>query len=156
EVPTHLYAKNLCIELGEDYIYNGLALEALLHEPYVDYTFPKARTLGFKFDLTRESEHSSGDVTIHPDIEAHIRAFVRRIKQIAPMVQKVYMESMRNIDIETRLPRPQVNSLVSKIRQSVGDIEFGYLSRPIHVEPLLSAVRRLTHMDGEGGSIESM
>ncbi|KAJ2750257.1 hypothetical protein GGI19_005211 [Coemansia pectinata] len=66
------------------------------------------------------------------------------------------MESMRNIDIETRLPRPQVNSLVSKIRQSVGDIEFGYFSRPIHVEPSLSAVRCLTRMDGEGGSIESM
>ncbi|KAJ2057793.1 hypothetical protein GGI17_005445 [Coemansia sp. S146] len=113
EVSMHLHAKNLRIELGEDYIYNGLAFEALLREPYVDYTFPKARSLRFKFNFKRESAHSSGDVIISPDIGVHILVFVRHIKQIAPMVQKFYMDSTRNI-------------------------------------------RRLTHVDGEGGSIESM
>ncbi|KAJ2750857.1 hypothetical protein GGI19_004854 [Coemansia pectinata] len=156
EVPMHLRAKNLCIELGEDYIHKVPALEALLREPYADYTFPNVRSLSFKFNLTRESEHSSDGVTIHPDIEAHILASVRRIKQIVPMVQRVYMRSTRNVAVETHFPSQQVNSLVAKIRQSVGDIEFGYLSRPIHVEPSLSAVRCLTRMDGEGGSIESM
>ncbi|KAJ1913249.1 hypothetical protein LPJ71_002558 [Coemansia sp. S17] len=144
------------MELGEDYIYNGLALEALLRKPFVDYTFPKARSLSFKFDFTREPEHSSDDVTTPPDIEAHIHAFVRHIKQIAPMLQRVFMMSTRRVGGRTHLPSQQFNSLVAQICQYLGDIEFSIFCRPIHVEPSLSAVCRLAHFDGEGGSIESM
>ncbi|KAJ2029427.1 hypothetical protein H4S03_007419 [Coemansia sp. S3946] len=154
--PTHLYAKTLRIELGEDHIYNGLALKALLRKPYVDYTFPKVRSLCFKFDFARKSEHSADDVTAPQDIGANIRAFVRHIKQIAPMVQKVYIKSTRNISIETRLPSQQFNSLASQICQSICDMEFCYLSRPICMDSSLITIRRLVYMDVNGFEFEPM
>ncbi|KAJ2033264.1 hypothetical protein H4S03_005769 [Coemansia sp. S3946] len=141
---------------GEDHIYNGLALKALLRKPYVDYTFPKARLLCFKFDFTRKSEHFADDVTAPQDIGANIRAFVRHIKQIAPMVQKVYIKSTRNISIETRLPSQQFNSLASQICQSICDMEFIYLSRPICLDSSLITIRRLVYMDVNGFSFEPM
>ncbi|KAJ1925380.1 hypothetical protein GGI09_003947 [Coemansia sp. S100] len=152
----HLYAKILCIELGEDHIYNGLALKALLRKPYVDYTFPKVRSLCFKFDFARKPEHSADNVTAPQDIGANIRAFVRHIKQIAPMVQKVYIKSTRNISIETRLPSKQFNSLASQICQSICDMEFIYLSRPICLDSSLITIRRLVYMDVNGFEFESM
>ncbi|KAJ2751985.1 hypothetical protein GGI19_004123 [Coemansia pectinata] len=143
EFPTDLHAKTLCIELSENDIYNGLTLEALLRKPYVDYTFPKVRTLSFKFGFTRKSEHSSDDETIPLDIEVNIRAFVRRIKLIAPMVQRVNMCSAGGMTSPALLPSQRFNNLLSQICQSIGDIEFSYLSRPILVDPCLNAIRRL-------------
>ncbi|KAJ2252379.1 hypothetical protein GGI13_003316 [Coemansia sp. RSA 455] len=144
------------MELGEDHIYNGLALEALLREPYVDYTFPKARSLGLKLELSRGSDHSADDVIISSDAEAHIHAFVRHIKQIAPMLQKVFIGSTSDTAVGTHLPSQQFDTLVAQICQSLGDIEFSILCRPIHLEPSLSAVCRLVNDNREGGSIESM
>ncbi|KAJ2469089.1 hypothetical protein GGI03_000583 [Coemansia sp. RSA 2337] len=154
--PTHLYAKILRIELGEDHIYNGLALKALLRKPYVDYTFPKVRSMCFKFDFARKSEHFADDVTAPQDIGANIRAFVCHIKQIAPMVQKVYIKSTRNISIETRLSSQQFNSLASQICQSICDMEFIYLSRPICMDSSLITIRRLVYMDVNGFEFEPM
>ncbi|KAJ2039536.1 hypothetical protein H4S04_001007 [Coemansia sp. S16] len=152
----NLHTKKLRLKLSEYYIYNGLALEALLREPYVDFTSPKACSLDLKLDLSRGSDHSAEDIIISSDAEAHIRAFVRHIRQKVPMLQKAYIGSTSDTAIRTHLPSQQFDTLVAQICQSIPDIELRFPSRPIRMDSSLSAIRRLVNDNREGGSIESM
>ncbi|KAJ2694486.1 hypothetical protein H4218_005584 [Coemansia sp. IMI 209128] len=154
KLPMHPHAKTLHIEVGENHIYNGLALGALLRKPYADYTFPKARLLRFKFDSSRGLRQPADGETTLPEIEANITAFAGRIKHMAPMVQKVCLEPTRNHSTHSRIPSQHFDSLVAQICQSVGNVELLYLSRLVRVEPFLSGLCQLEFRDGAGGNAE--
>ncbi|KAJ2878820.1 hypothetical protein H4R27_005632 [Coemansia aciculifera] len=143
--PTHHLAKKLEIELDERTVYSGSALEALSCAPFDGCAFPLVR----KFELTLVVEElDSVDNAVYIDIlraEANIRAFVERIKQLAPIVSEIRVQpkELYPPNINDQL----VGSLASQLFQLVGRIDYDYqvgITTPIWQH--LDTIRNLTHI----------
>ncbi|KAJ2066669.1 hypothetical protein GGI08_001754 [Coemansia sp. S2] len=83
---THGLATNLDINIDEWNIYTGEALRKLTMAPYSGYDFPMARSLRFIFVSYCLDENGRPHSL---DVEHSITAFVRQIKQLAPMVNSI-------------------------------------------------------------------
>ncbi|KAJ2809958.1 hypothetical protein H4S07_002956, partial [Coemansia furcata] len=77
--PTHHLVKELDIELDEEGIYSGNALKKLSRAPYRGCAFPLVRKITFLIIAEKDIKTKSWR------IKTNIDAFVRRIKEIAPI-----------------------------------------------------------------------
>ncbi|KAJ2878442.1 hypothetical protein H4R27_005813, partial [Coemansia aciculifera] len=142
---THHLAKELKVELDERTVYSGRALEVLSRAPYDGCAFPLVR----KFALTLVTEEL-GDVDEDVDIdlsraEASIKAFVERIKLLAPIVSeiRVQLEDLYETELTNRL----VGCLASQLYQLVGRINYDYqIGNTTPVWQHLDTIRNLTHI----------
>ncbi|KAJ2860194.1 hypothetical protein GGH94_005662 [Coemansia aciculifera] len=85
--PTHHLAKTLDIEIDEESIYSGEALKMLSRSPYDGCAFPLVRRVVFL--LVTDDGLKEGKRT-----KTNIVAFVRRIKQMAPNVNDIWVQPM--------------------------------------------------------------
>ncbi|KAJ2062424.1 hypothetical protein GGI17_002426 [Coemansia sp. S146] len=70
-------------------VYRGAALKVLSSESYINCTFPKVRSIKFKFLDPSALEQQVYNAIASPTIESNISAFVQRIKLIAPLANKI-------------------------------------------------------------------
>ncbi|KAJ2055189.1 hypothetical protein GGI17_006717, partial [Coemansia sp. S146] len=142
---THHLAKELKVELDERAIYSGRTLEVLSRAPYDGCAFPLVR----KFTLTlvaEELDDEDESVTIDSSrAEANTRAFVERIKQLAPIVSeiRVQLEDLHLTELTDRL----VGYLASQLYQLVCRINYDYqIGNTTPMWQHLDMIRNLTHI----------
>ncbi|KAJ2859737.1 hypothetical protein GGH94_005939 [Coemansia aciculifera] len=104
--PTNRLAKRLEVTLDIWDIYSGKSLQQLSSAPYDGCAFPLVRTLAFNIRVYKHSEekrdydHPTEDYKIPPPgSEAKIYAFVQRVKDMAPAVSEIYLDT-RDTDFE--------------------------------------------------------
>ncbi|KAJ2748388.1 hypothetical protein GGI19_006132 [Coemansia pectinata] len=143
--PTHHLSKELEIELDERTVYSGRALEALSRAPYDGCSFPLVRKLAFTL-VTEELSKVNEDVEINLSrAETDIRAFVERIKQLAPIVSEIRVQPKD-------LCLPNINDhlvgyLASQLYQLVGRIDYDYqVGTTVPIWQNLDTIRNLTHI----------
>ncbi|KAJ2865921.1 hypothetical protein GGH94_001918 [Coemansia aciculifera] len=143
--PTHHLSKELEIELDERTVYSGRALEALSRAPYDGCSFPLVRKLAFTL-VTEELSKVNEDVEIDLSrAETDIRAFVERIKQLAPIVSEIRVQpkDLYPPDINDHF----VGYLASQLYQLVGRIDYDYqVGTTVPVWQNLDTIRNLTHI----------
>ncbi|KAJ2881218.1 hypothetical protein H4R27_004231 [Coemansia aciculifera] len=137
--PTHHLAKTLDIEIDEKGIYSGETLMMLSHAPYNGCAFPLVRKIVF---------HILVDENLKEDMETkrNIVAFVQRIKQMAPNVNDIWVRPVQHY-----APRfsssPIYNSLVSKLLQLAGRVQYGATNDPLTpVDLELASICKLVHI----------
>ncbi|KAJ2868232.1 hypothetical protein GGH94_000219 [Coemansia aciculifera] len=84
---SHHLAKELTIRLSVWYVYSGKSLQLLSCEQYVGCAFPSVRKLSFH--LLVDDVFGPIHDEYPPNTEANIAAFVRRMREMAPMVNEV-------------------------------------------------------------------
>ncbi|KAJ2749174.1 hypothetical protein GGI19_005792, partial [Coemansia pectinata] len=143
--PTHHLAKELEIELDERTIYSGRALEALSRTPFDGCAFPLVRKLALTLvaeEVGRMDEEAEIDIS---RAEANIRAFVERIKQLAPIVSeiRVHPKDLYPPDINDQF----VGKLASQLFQLVGRIDYDHqVGTTAPIRQQLDTIRNLTHI----------
>ncbi|KAJ2746715.1 hypothetical protein GGI20_001136 [Coemansia sp. BCRC 34301] len=151
--PTHHLAKELVINVDELAVYSGEALEALSCAAFNGCAFPRARTLYVSFVSDRFDKLDAA----HLPIYANIKAFTKRIQDMAPMIEKILVFS----SVFEQSPRisPHFGLLASRLFQIASQIEyiqsvFADISVCLQLEPL----RSLTYIDYlvEGYSCQSI
>ncbi|KAJ2059596.1 hypothetical protein GGI17_004298 [Coemansia sp. S146] len=91
------------------YIYDGLALQPLSIDPYNGCAFPQAHTL--IFDLVAECNCDEDNEYTSTGADANILAFVQRIKEMAPRVNKVYLSITDMDGYLARLTAPTLQTI---------------------------------------------
>ncbi|KAJ2095468.1 hypothetical protein GGI09_004856, partial [Coemansia sp. S100] len=144
---THLYARELDITFGTFSVYNGTALKELLREPYSDIVFPMVRSLKVTLTRTTKEQRRLASIPAAQDIEPNIGAFVQRIRLMAPTTRKVCISLQSRSDNESQFAVQHFNSLVAQLGQLGNTIEHNYNCRPMRLEPPLTGICSLVHMD---------
>ncbi|KAJ2748043.1 hypothetical protein GGI19_006290 [Coemansia pectinata] len=108
--PTHHLAKGLEIELDERAVYSGMALEALSRTPYDGCAFPLVHKIALSLAMEELDDKGKGVEVDLSRAEANIGAFVKRIKQLAPVVNDIRVQLG---DFETELTDNLVGYLAS-------------------------------------------
>ncbi|KAJ2352219.1 hypothetical protein GGH92_001386 [Coemansia sp. RSA 2673] len=154
DIPVHLLAKELLMEVSLRDIYLGHTLGMLLLQYNIARVFPKVRSLEFQFTL----------IYADPDIAANSRrimtnigSFTRYIGQVVPMVRTV---SVSLSYISNRVPQTRVpffGDLVSQLYRLAGHIEYCRNCHTVPVELQPTIISDLTTMDCHvDGNIESL
>ncbi|KAJ2052757.1 hypothetical protein GGI03_000663 [Coemansia sp. RSA 2337] len=144
---THLYARELDITFGTFSVYNGTALKELLREPYSDILFPMVRSLKVTLIRTTKEQRRLASIPAAQDIEPNIGAFVQRIRLMAPTTRKVCISLQSRSDNESQFAVRHFNSLVAQLGQLGNTIEHNYNCRPMRLEPPLTGICSLVHME---------
>ncbi|KAJ2869752.1 hypothetical protein GGH93_006062, partial [Coemansia aciculifera] len=145
--PTHLYAQELNITLGVFSVYNGTALKELLREPHGDFLFPMARSLKVTLTQTTREQRLLVSIPAAQDIEPNIRAFVQRIRLMAPTTRKVCISLESRSTNESQFVVQHFSSLVAHLSQLGNTIEHNYDCRPMRLEPPPTDISSLTYID---------
>ncbi|KAJ2460559.1 hypothetical protein GGF42_000767 [Coemansia sp. RSA 2424] len=116
--PTHHLAKDLIFVIDEWSIYTGRALEFLSSAPYDGCAFPQARNLVLSFVLDRFDMCTLADLPL----SVNVRAFVQRIRNMAPMVRKISIET--GFFGKLLWATPYFGILVSQLFQLTNSIEY--------------------------------
>ncbi|KAJ2062308.1 hypothetical protein GGI17_002546 [Coemansia sp. S146] len=87
--PVRHLTREIQIRVYVNDIYDGPALQLLSADPCDGCAFPQARELTFY--LVTECSYDDDDGRLPPDTDTNILAFVQRIKEMAPLVSKVYL-----------------------------------------------------------------
>ncbi|KAJ2840825.1 hypothetical protein FBU31_000083 [Coemansia sp. 'formosensis'] len=137
--PTHHLAKTLDIEIDEESIYSGEALNMLSLAPYDSCAFPLVRRIIFLIAL--EDGFREGT-----EIANNAAAFVQRIKQMAPNVDDIWV---RPLDHDG----PRYNSsyiydsLVSQLFQLAVRVQYSEIRVPlVPVNLDLVGISNLVHI----------
>ncbi|KAJ1814785.1 hypothetical protein LPJ60_005932, partial [Coemansia sp. RSA 2675] len=148
--PTCHLAKDVTIYLDERAVFSGKALEMLCGGDYASCPFPVARKVTFIFidDSTEEEEDDDDDdIAIGlARVEANTRAFVQRIKQMAPLVNEIKMKLPDRDDFPSE-PNQPFDDLVSQLYGLVTRIGYdfeSYDADPLHLR--LDTTDSLTHI----------
>ncbi|KAJ1925567.1 hypothetical protein GGI09_000542 [Coemansia sp. S100] len=145
--PTHLHAQELDITLGVFSVYNGATLNELLREPHSDFLFPMVRSLKVTLTRTTKEQRLLASSPAAQDIEPNIRAFVQRIRQMAPMTRNVCISLQSRSNNESQFAVQNFSSLVAQLSQLGDTVEHNYNCRPLRLEPPPTDIRSLVHMD---------
>ncbi|KAJ2011626.1 hypothetical protein GGI14_006094, partial [Coemansia sp. S680] len=143
DCPFHLTAKEVTISIDPWAVFTGRALEALSHEPYSDCSFPLARMLEIKFNNGR---YSKENITMLPDIEVNIGAFVRRIKQMAPKLSLVKLSGGLDPSEQMHVAYRQFGSLTTQLVQLVDRVELTYNASKAFPFLRVDVIRDLTYL----------
>ncbi|KAJ2879299.1 hypothetical protein H4R27_005389, partial [Coemansia aciculifera] len=144
-VPAYLYVKELHISVRVLDIYRGATLKELSCEPYIDRTFPKVRSIRFSLHLPSSFEQQAFIATSSPDTESNIGAFVERVKQMAPLVDRVYISPERSYSSGPDFIVYQLSNLVAQLSQHALDISYGFHYQPVVFDHQLSGLRSLVY-----------
>ncbi|KAJ2879990.1 hypothetical protein H4R27_004989, partial [Coemansia aciculifera] len=145
--PTHLHAQELAITLGVFSVYNGTALKELLREPHGDFLFPMVRSLKVTLTQTTRQQRLLASIPAAQDIEPNIRAFVQRIRLMAPTTRKVCISLESRSTNESQFVVQHFSSLVAQLSQLGNTVEHNYDCRPMRLEPPPTDISSLVHMD---------
>ncbi|KAJ2745495.1 hypothetical protein GGI19_006496 [Coemansia pectinata] len=138
-LPAHLYAKEFTISVGVLDICNGAVLKELSCEPYIDRKFPKVRSIKFMLSLPTENLLASLDA------KSNISGFVRRIKQMAPMLRKISISlGFRRFD-SPWFPVQQFNNLVAQLSRHAVDIVYHFKLQPVIIDQQLNGLCSLMY-----------
>ncbi|KAJ2251876.1 hypothetical protein GGI13_003601 [Coemansia sp. RSA 455] len=143
DCPFHLMAKEVTISIDPWAVFTGRALEALSHDPYSDCSFPLARMLEIKFNNGR---YSKENITVLPDIEVNINAFVRRIKQMAPKLSLAKLSGGLDPSEQTHVAYRQFGSLTTQLVQIVPRVELTYDANKAFPFLRVDVIRDLTYL----------
>ncbi|KAJ2027206.1 hypothetical protein H4S03_008353 [Coemansia sp. S3946] len=143
DYPFHLTAKEVTISIDPWAVFTGRALEALSHEPYSDCSFPLARMLEIKFNNGR---YSKENITMLPDIEVNIGAFVHRIKQMAPKLNLAKLSGGLDPSEQAHVAYRQFGSLTTQLVQIVPRVELTYDASKAFPFLRVDVIRDLTYL----------
>ncbi|KAJ2757433.1 hypothetical protein GGI19_000034 [Coemansia pectinata] len=127
--PTHHLAKTLDIEIDEESIYSGEALKMLSRVPYDGCAFPLVRRIVFLLvtdDGLKESKKTKRNIV----------AFVRRIKQMAPNVNDIWVRPM-DYDAPRASTSLNYGNLVVRLFQLAVRVQYGDVCAPMTSVSLL-------------------
>ncbi|KAJ2872243.1 hypothetical protein GGH93_004180 [Coemansia aciculifera] len=144
--PTHLYAQELNITLGVFSVYNGTALKELLREPHGDFLFPMARSLKVTLTQTTREQRLLVSIPAAQDIEPNIRAFVQRIRLMAPTTRKVCISLESRSTNESQFVVQHFSSLVAQLHRLGNTVEHNYNCRPMRLEPPPTDISSLAYI----------
>ncbi|KAJ2062720.1 hypothetical protein GGI17_002227 [Coemansia sp. S146] len=145
--PTHLHAQELDITLGVFSVYNGTALRELLRVPHGDSLFPMVRSLKVTLNLTTQEQCLLAYIPTAQDIEPNIRAFVQRIRLMAPTTRKVCISFQSHSDDEPQFATPHFGSLVAQLSQLGDTIEHRYDYHLMRLELPPTGISSIVLMD---------
>ncbi|KAJ2831092.1 hypothetical protein GGI24_001695 [Coemansia furcata] len=121
--PTHHLARTLDIEIDEESIYSGEALTLLSRAPYDGCAFPLVLKIILLIVMDKDSA-----VVMKP--RSNTVAFVRRIKEMAPNSNEVWVRPLYY-----NAPRSSSSihycDLVSLLFQLVGRVQYSEVSEPL-------------------------
>ncbi|KAJ2022143.1 hypothetical protein IWW57_001676 [Coemansia sp. S610] len=149
--PTCHLAKDVTIFLDERAVFSGKALEMLCVGDYASCPFPAARKVSFIFidDSMEEEGDDDDDDDLAIDLakaEANTRAFVKRIKQMAPSVSEIRIKLPDCDDFSSAVSQP-LSDLVSQLFEFASCIDYNFESYdadPLHLR--LDTTDSLTHI----------
>ncbi|KAJ2071456.1 hypothetical protein GGH13_003340 [Coemansia sp. S155-1] len=144
---THLHARELDITFGTFSVYNGTALKELLRTTHGGFLFPMVRSLKVTLTRTTKEQRRLASIPAAQDIEPNIGAFVQRIRLMVPTTRKVCISLQSRSDNESQFAVQHFNSLVAQLGQLGNTIEHSYNCRPMRLEPPLTGICSLVHMD---------
>ncbi|KAJ2886731.1 hypothetical protein H4R27_000428 [Coemansia aciculifera] len=127
--PTHHLAKPLDIEIDEESIYSGEALKMLSRVPYDGCAFPLVRRIVFLLvtdDGLKESKKTKRNIV----------PFVRRIKQMAPNVNDIWVRPM-DYDAPRASTSLSYGNLVVRLFQLAVRVQYGDVCAPMTSVSLL-------------------
>ncbi|KAJ2868484.1 hypothetical protein GGH94_000016 [Coemansia aciculifera] len=156
--PAYLYARELEIIPTMLDVYSGAASKVLSSESYINCTFPKVRSIRFKFLDPSALEQQAYNAIASPAIESNISAFVQRIKLIAPLAKKITISvSPLNTHEPLFLVQP-FSDLVAQLSQLAVDIDYQLSQQPVIFDQWLSGLRNLVYenFDSADGSEKIM
>ncbi|KAJ2886699.1 hypothetical protein H4R27_000488 [Coemansia aciculifera] len=144
--PTHHLARALDIEIDEESIYSGKALKMLSRSPYDGCAFPLVRRIVFL--LVTDDGLKEGKKT-----KRNIVAFVRRIKQMAPNMNDIWIRPM---DCTVAFSSsPNYGDLVARLLQLAVRVQYGESSTlVIYVNLLPYDFRNIVHIECITGAYE--
>ncbi|KAJ2750970.1 hypothetical protein GGI19_004785 [Coemansia pectinata] len=143
--PTHLHAQELNIALGVPNIYNGSALKELLRASHGDFSFPMVHSLKVTLIRTTRKQRLLASIPAAQDIEPNIRAFVQRIRLIAPTTKKVCILLQSRSDNDSQFVVQHYRSLVAQLSLLGNTIEYRYLCCPMCLEPPPTGISSLIY-----------
>ncbi|KAJ2469309.1 hypothetical protein GGI03_000454 [Coemansia sp. RSA 2337] len=116
------------------------------HSSYDDCAFPLARNITFSFVMEDTGEVDENIRNEQLRVKTNIRAFVRRVKQMAPLAGKISVQLSGYYDM-SRVGNQNFGELISRLYQLVSHVEYVDLQHMGETIPLrLDAVCRLTHV----------
>ncbi|KAJ2034503.1 hypothetical protein H4S03_004930 [Coemansia sp. S3946] len=122
---THHFAKDITVFVDERTVYSGKALEAISHAPYDGCSFPLARRIAFYF-LYDAIDGAGEDIDVDPLlVEANIGAFVKRVKQMAPLVGEISIDPAYGDDVPS-IASQYIGHLASRLYQLAYHIKYNY------------------------------
>ncbi|KAJ1921615.1 hypothetical protein LPJ71_001291 [Coemansia sp. S17] len=146
DYPTQHLASELTIFVDIWSICSGHALDILSCAPYNGCAFPMVRKIKFYFNPPPPSKPHGDDSSDKQKIQVNISAFVRQIKQLAPMLREIGV----SINLYSFDP-PRTNdwwfdNLVTELFQVANRIEYESPSMATRMTLLPDQLYRLTHI----------
>ncbi|KAJ1898732.1 hypothetical protein LPJ71_006117 [Coemansia sp. S17] len=144
----HHLAKELTIDVDEQAVNSGQALEMLSQEPYEGCAFPSALAIRFNMVIYATNTNRA---TSPLETEANINAFVQRIMGMAPKVRRIKVfPDIRGPDLESI--GIHFGDLVSRLYQLVKHIEYDvYFYSVVPMELRLDVICDLVHINCYSG-----
>ncbi|KAJ2253024.1 hypothetical protein GGI13_002935 [Coemansia sp. RSA 455] len=105
------------------------------------------RSLKVTLTRTTKEQRLLTSIPAAQDIEPNIRAFVQRIRLMAPMTRKVCILLESRSDNESQFAVQHFSSLVAQLHQLGDTVEHDYNCRPLCLEPPPTGISSLVHMD---------
>ncbi|KAJ2025233.1 hypothetical protein GGI06_000667 [Coemansia sp. S85] len=103
-----------------------------------------ARTLKVTLIQTTREQRLLASIPTALDIESNIRAFVQRIRLVAPMTRSVCISLRSRSSNESQFATQPFGSLVEQLGQLGNTIEHRYSCRPLPLEPPPTGISSLT------------
>ncbi|KAJ2022818.1 hypothetical protein GGI06_001659 [Coemansia sp. S85] len=154
--PTHLFAQNLNFDLDIFDVFRGTALQELSRKPFAGITCPKVSTVTVAFTPMSRLPHMADILSSPQEIESNIRAFVRHIKGMAPLVKKVAMTLTASI-VDIPLYSDELRgSLVRQIFQLAEDREYNVYYQPMSMALQPTGIREMIVSDKNGDDISEL
>ncbi|KAJ2868233.1 hypothetical protein GGH94_000220 [Coemansia aciculifera] len=128
-------------------VFNGQADEFLLRAPFNDCSLPLARTLMFSFGLWQLEYAKRVLDSLDPaETRANIRAFVGRVKQMAPRANEIRLELVMELAEPPNIVKKYFGSLATQLYQLVDWVELRSYSSLARMGLQLHKVRDLVHI----------
>ncbi|KAJ2053195.1 hypothetical protein H4S04_000841 [Coemansia sp. S16] len=152
--PTHLFAREVYFHLDLLDICRGTAMEVLTRKPFIDCTFPKAWSVVVSLLPKSTMAHPNDGWLSRQVIESNIRAFVQRVKKVAPLVRKVLVSVAAISPDMPQVEELHLGSLVKQLSQLADEVEYKIYSKPMSLELQPTGLTYLTYadMDNKEGS----
>ncbi|KAJ2064571.1 hypothetical protein GGI17_000898 [Coemansia sp. S146] len=144
DIPVHLLAKELSMEVNLRDIYFGHTLSMLSSQYDIAGVFPKVCSLEFQFVMI----YSGLDIAVNSqEIRQNITSFAQHIGQMMPMVRKVSVSLDCSFDEVPSTLVPFFGDLVSQLYQLASRIEYLWDCDTVLIELQPSIIHNLTTMD---------
>ncbi|KAJ2031850.1 hypothetical protein IW146_000755 [Coemansia sp. RSA 922] len=139
----HHLAREIHILLGKSGFYTGKTLEAFSRAPFDGCAFPQARKLIFTFYPYREPDYVAPEAA---KVDANIRAFVQRMKQMAPMVCEIEVVGTSN-PVTLPADTQHMNGFLSQVFQLATRVVYKVSEHNVPLELPAVSISHLVHID---------